>query len=193
MKTQIRKFFVFLSILSLQACSIAVNHIRNPLPNDAHANRGVCNIKYSLVIDSDAFTITYGKNNTEPSRLNEIKEKYILATKEALQSIGCKSEYSDNAVSSNLIINIERHHNNSALPQEWLTGLSFGLIPSWGTRPAQYTYSFTNKENEESHSYVVDQKSYNHLILFPVFWITFITADEYKTYKEAIINFIKNS
>jgi hypothetical protein len=192
-KTLIRNCLPFLSILLLQACTIAVNNIRNPLPNNTETSKSTCNIKYSLVIDSAVFTNTFGKSNTEYTQVNKIKTKYIAATNEALQSIGCHSVYTDNPKSANFVIDIKRQNYVSALPQEWLTGLSLGLIPSWGTRPAQYLYAFTNKADGKSHSYTVDIKSYNHIILFPVFWISFITADEYRTYKKALINFVKNS
>ncbi|MGH8371333.1 MAG: hypothetical protein ACRETO_01210 [Gammaproteobacteria bacterium] len=193
MKTLIRNCFAFLSILLLQACTIAVNNIRDPLPSNGPAPKNPCNIEYSLVIDSAAFTNTLGKDNTEDAQIEKIKSKYINSTNEALQSIGCQSAYTNDQKSSDFIISIKRQLYFSALPQEWLTGLSFGLIPSWGTRPEQYVYSFKNKIDGKSHSYIVDVKSYNHIILFPVSWITLITADEYRTYKKALINFVKNS
>lgn len=193
MKTLIRNCFSFLSILLLQACTIAVNNIRDPLPETSQTHKGACIINYSLVVDSAVFTRTFGKDNTEDAQLKKFKKNYIIATNEALQSIGCHSEYTDNPASSNLVIDIKRQMYVSALPQEWLTGLSFGLIPSWGTRPDQYIYAFTNEMDGKSHSYIVDEKSYSQIILFPVFWISFITADEYRTYKKALINFVKNS
>jgi hypothetical protein len=39
----------------------------------------------------------------------------------------------------------------------------------------------------------VDTKSYNHLILFPVFWINFFTLDERRVYKDALTNFLEHS
>lgn len=193
MNALIRNCFLFLSILLLQACTIAVNNIRDPLPKTTQTHKSTCNINYSLVIDSAVFTNTFGKENAEGARIQKIKNNYIVATNEALQSIECHTDYTDNPASSNLVIGIKRQTDVSALPQEWLTGLSLGLIPSWGTRPAQYIYTFTNKTDGKSHSYIVDLKTYNHIILFPVFWISFFTADEYRTYKKALINFINNS
>ena len=70
---------------------------------------------------------------------------------------------------------------------------TFGLIPSWGTRPNEYTYTFSNISNGASHEYSIDNVSFNHLVLFPVFWVTFLTLDESKEFESALENFIENS
>lgn len=75
----------------------------------------------------------------------------------------------------------------SALPQEWLTGLSLGLIPSWGTRPAEVRFSFS--QESRTAAYVVDHKTVNHLVLFPVFWITIFLTDEGKAFENALADF----
>ena len=105
----------------------------------------------------------------------------------------CNATYVEKDDDATLEIHIKHLSQLSALPQEWLTGLSFGLIPSWGTRESEYTYSFKEKSTGKSHTYMVDSKSYNHLILFPVFWVSFFTLNEKRVYKNALTNFLEHS
>ena len=81
----------------------------------------------------------------------------------------------------------------SALPQEWLTGLTCGAIPSWGTRYGEFKYRFENTPRQTSHTYFVDRPAFNHIIVFPVFWVSFFWPDEIDLYKKALANFLDNS
>ena len=36
-------------------------------------------------------------------------------------------------------------------------------------------------------------KSYNHIVLFPIFWISFFTLDESKAYQTAPTRFVEGS
>jgi hypothetical protein len=95
-----------------------------------------------------------------------------------------------NKEEATFLVNIKATPFRSALPQEYLTGLSFGLIPSWGTRYDEYTYTFEKVGEKKAHSYYVHSKSYNHLILFPIFWIDFIIYDESKAYEKSLRNYL---
>jgi hypothetical protein len=51
-----------------------------------------------------------------------------------------------------------------------LTGLSFGLIPSWCTRPDLYKFDFTlNKDNGfcRQRTYSVSATTVSHLVMIP--------------------------
>ncbi len=77
-----------------------------------------------------------------------------------------------------------------ALEQEYCTGLTFGLIPSWGTRPNEFCYTFELVGEKAAHCYYIDGKSYNHVILFPLFLINLITLDESRVYRKALHNYL---
>ena len=98
------------------------------------------------------------------------------------------------AESQHLSIEITEYGNGGALPQEWLTGLSFGAIPSWGTRKGMYTYQLTyykNRKYVREVKYSIDQKSYSWIVFFPFFWINFFTLLEpYEYYKQGITEFM---
>jgi len=61
--------------------------------------------------------------------------------------------------------------------QEFLTGLSLGLIPSWGTRKNLYEYKFKLYKNGQLYKtsdYHIDEDFYAHLILLPYgLWDTY--------------------
>jgi len=120
-------------------------------------------------------------------------QSYYESTKEIFNKIGCSANYVENEKAANFKIKVVRYKHLSALPQEWLTGLSFGLIPSWGTRENEYQYTFENVNKNKANTYYVDKHSFNHIILFPIFWVSFFTIDEDKVYKEALTNFIEGS
>jgi len=186
-----RVLLVF-AALTLQACTIAYYDLRNRLENPL-TSRAACHSTYSIDLASGSYTNTFGLRETGRQRLQQAKDKYIADTRDVLGSKGCRAAYVEKEDEAILQVRIQHLGHISALPQEWLTGLSFGLIPSWGTRPSEYTYSFKHTPTGKSHTYTVDSKSYNHLILFPVFWITFFTLDERGVYKDALENFLEHS
>lgn len=187
----IQKLAVIGTLFMLYGCTVANYQLRNELLESRE--QSTCDITFTLELESSAYTNTFGANPHEVEALNALKSSYIDSTKEAMRDLGCNSIYTDDAASANFTIKVKRQIQLSALPQEWLTGLSLGLIPSWGTRYDQFIYTFENKESKKSFSYEVDQNSYNHLVLFPVFWVTFFTLDEQKIYKSAITNFVKSA
>ena len=183
----------FIAALLLSSCTVAHYQIRNRLSNASQEHGEPCDIKYSLDITSGSRTNTFGVRESKEDKLQKLKSKYIESTKEVLNKKGCTATYVKTEGEANFKVRVERLLNISALPQEWLTGLSFGLIPSWGTRPSQYIYTFEDTKTKKKHNYYIDQKSYNHLILFPVFWVTFITLNEFNVYEKALTDFIEGS
>jgi hypothetical protein len=118
------------------------------------------------------------------------KKEYIESTKEIFNKYGCKANYVETEQDANFKIRVVRFRNISPLPQEALTVLSFGLIPSWGTKEKVIEYSFNDISKNRSHGYYIDEHTYNHILLFPIFWINFISMDENRTYKETLTDFI---
>jgi hypothetical protein len=190
-KRTLQRIVVIGALFPMHGCTIATYELRDELK--ASDRQASCDITFSFELESSSHTNTYGTNQHVDEALKELKIDYINSTIEALNKLDCSAKYSEDADRSILSIYVKRQVQLSALPQEWLTGLSFGLIPSWGTRYSQFIFTFDNKQSEKTFTYEVDQNSYNHLILFPVFWVTFFTADEQGVYRSAIANFIKSN
>lgn len=185
---------VILTIFTLQACTIAHYEIRNELPeskNTSHVKP--CKINFFLSIDGKIRKKIAPDIEYDREELQELVAKYKSFTSNILNENGCQAEYVESQTESNFSINVLRSPLHSALPQEILTGLTFGAIPSWGTRENELTYKFKNKITEQEHTYYIDTKSYNHILLFPIFWVTFITLDEQKVFKQSLKNFLENS
>lgn len=179
-----------LAVAVLQGCTVAYNELHGELPARSDRTEAGCDLAYSLELLSGHHTNTFGVKKTPADQASEIESEYVADTASALEALGCDSEFVEAEGDADLVIRVERLPKLSALPQEWLTGLSFGLIPSWGTRPSEYRYTFRDTDSGFENVYTVDRKSYSHLVLFPVFWVTFFTADESRVYKEAVTDFV---
>lgn len=69
-----------------------------------------------------------------------------------------------------LAIKITQASSGGACGQDYLTGLSLGLIPTWCTRPGLYTFHFVlNKAHGvcRQTTYSLSSTSYAHLTLIP--------------------------
>ncbi|CAI8974313.1 DUF3558 domain-containing protein [Pseudomonas sp. IT-347P] len=69
-----------------------------------------------------------------------------------------------------LEIKISEFSMGGACVQDYLTGLSFGLIPSWCTRSNLYKFDFIlNKDNGfcRQKTYSVSATTYSHLVMVP--------------------------
>ena len=70
-----------------------------------------------------------------------------------------------------LEIKIYEFSSGGACTQEYLTGLSLGLIPSWCTRPKLFKFYFTlNNSNSFSREkiYSINSTTFSHLIAAPL-------------------------
>jgi hypothetical protein len=180
---------VLLSALSIQACTLARLQIRDPLPTTPQPAPSACEVRYSLSLYEVYRTNTAGTHVIVDKRLEDDRAKYVRATNEALHEAGCAGTLEISPSQEvDLQVAIHAQPNLSAAPQEWLTGLSGGLIPSWATVESQYQFRFTDTRG--SHSYAIDEKRLSHLVLAPVCWMTFKTADPYRIYKAAVRNFL---
>ena len=157
----IRIHIILAALMIMGGCTVATHDLRDEL--EANSMPADCNLTFSLQLNSSTHTNSLGESPHKKEALAKLEKKYISSTAEALENIGCKSKHASQNDKANLSINVSRQLYLSALPQEYLTGLSLGLIPSWGTRPDQYIYTFTNLNNGKTHSYHVDQNSYLYL------------------------------
>ena len=143
-------------------------------------------------MSSSRYTNTFGIKDSNPEYIKKIEKQLNLATEETLKDLGCLVTRNAEANGDNtLLVKVTEQKLLSALPQEWLTGLSFGLIPSWGTRPEQWKFEF--QQGEYARKYVVDDTRFNHIIAFPVFWISFPLMNIEKEYVKALREYAENS
>lgn len=193
MKNQMKAIILILFVLHFTSCTIVHYKITNELAKEKSHTHSQCDINYFLVFTSGIYTNTFGDQKDSDKRALELQKKYEESIEKVLSYKGCKINKADSANAANFIIQVKRQLFMSALPQEWLTGLSFGIIPSWGTRPEQFVYTFEDKKTGTKHSYIIDEKSYNHLVLFPVFLFTYSKLTEFNVFEETFTNFIENT
>jgi len=179
-------------IVMLQGCTITYYELRDEITPKVASGKGVgCDFNYSLTMDDYRRFRTIG-NQPNP-RAAEDLDKYIKATQAVFTQKGCKAIKIEEKDKAEFKIDVLRAPQLSALPQEWLTGLTVGAIPSWGTRYGEYEYTFENKLLKKNHKFLVDRPAFNHIIVFPIFWLSFLWPDEIELYKKALTNFLENS
>lgn len=181
---------VCLSVI-LEGCTITHYELRNEITPKVSGKESGCDFNYSFAIDDYRRFRTLG-NQPNP-RAAEDLEKYVKATEAVFTRKGCRATKIENRDKAEFRIDVRRAPQVSALPQEWLTGLTCGAIPSWGTRYGEYRYTFENVSLKDSNTYYVDRPAFNHLIVFPVFWLSFFGPDEIDLYQRALLNFLENS
>jgi hypothetical protein len=143
-----------------------------------------CPGSLKLDVVSGYGTNTFGPKETKPEIVRERETQYRAAAEQVLSERRCVP---DGSGGDTLQIKVEEMQQLSALPQEWLTGLSLGLIPSWGTRPAEIRFTFL--QGSRTATYLVDDKRVNHLVLFPVFWLSFFLVDNEAEFEKALRDF----
>lgn len=180
----IRILFLVFFVLLLQAC--AVHQLQNKIEGPER-DPVPCEISYAVTVFSGSYNNTLGARATDDKRKMELTAKYIDATEQVLKDRGCNFRQVAQPIDASLRVQVSRVPYTSALPQEWLTGLSLGLIPSWGTRKSEYIYNFTFEPEDRKRRYTVDTFSVGHLLLLP---FGFFTPDEYSVYREALGNFL---
>lgn len=122
-----------------------------------------------------------------PNTIRNEYENYKLATQSFFNKNGVNSNIikDPNSAALKIVINRKRFRT---LPQEWLTGLSFGLIPSGGTRYDRYVYSIEYLNDRISIH--LDETTVNHLIFTPICFIQLPFVTEIPTYKMVLSRYI---
>lgn len=175
--------------LVLQACTVAYYNLNNKLADPSPLYERGENVAYHLSVNAKPEQLTRDAHYT-PSQIQQMMRRYSESTKKVFGQEGVIATEVETPDDASFLINISSTPFFSALPQEWLTGLSFGLIPSWGTRHNEYSYAFEAVGVKSVHTYTVDSKSFNHLVCLPFFWTMFFTLDEPKVYEEALRNYL---
>jgi len=183
----VRGFIVLISFLLIQGCTVGYYTTEDML-SVSETDHNTCEVIYHIEVSPKEPERISGE------RLESWKQEklslYEAATKEVLESNNCTYKKAQTKSNANLNINVMVSINHEALAAEYLTGLSLGIIPSWGTRQDFYSYDFSHLNNQ--HSYSIDDVRFNHLIAFPVFWISFLTMDESNIYEDCLDNYVKS-
>jgi hypothetical protein len=135
------------------------------------------------------------RRNGELQEYDIVKSKkkedaFRRTTFELLKKYKCNAVEGSRITSGEqLEIDVEERQFIYAVDVEYLTGLSFGIIPSISTRPAELRFRF--RQGGRDSTYVVDEKRFNHLIATPVFWLTFLLENEQGRFEEALEEFMK--
>jgi hypothetical protein len=194
-----RKLGIIILLLSLllQSCTIGYLSLQNKINNQPCNSENLENklksdtITYSIKIDGRKYFRTrisaYSKE-----QMNKFKDDYTKATSKVLSEKHFEPFEVSDGTKPNLSINIMIAPHVGAVAVEYLTGLSFGLIPTWATREKQYIYEFENTITGETYKYWVDDKRFNHLIAFPFFWTLFLVDAPLDKYEEALSDFTEN-
>ncbi|MGY2438203.1 hypothetical protein [Pseudomonas sp. SDO52101_S400] len=97
------------------------------------------------------------------------KDAYAATQKAIPNAKDLSSRLTDSPLPS-LEIKISEFPFGGACGQEYLTGLSLGLIPSWCTRPNLLKFSFTLNNDHgfcRQKAYSISSTSFSHIILIP--------------------------
>lgn len=141
---------------------------------------------YNLVVSGT------GYRNRFDLGLQEITESILLNSKKRTTL----TEDNVPGEGMHLIIVANQKHHGGASVQEWLTGLSFGLIPSWTYRNDFYKFKYLlylNGNIALNKEYSINRSDYGHITLLP-FGIAEMTHDYYRPaysyYREALNNIV---
>lgn len=188
MKPLLLLFLLVVSLL-LQSCTVAYFSIDNELTKPSLQYKQEHKVAYYVSVTGQPVYKTMTREYS-PQKLQNMCAWYGELTQKVFDREGLVASCTTNKEEASFLIAVKATPFRSALPQEYLTGLSFGLIPSWGTRYDEYSYTFEKTGEKKAHSYYVNAKSYNHLILFPIFWVDFFTCDESRVYEKALRNYL---
>ena len=188
---------ILLLCFPIQSCTICYFSLQNMIDSKTIKSENIENkkenssFKYSIKIDGIKYFRTMTSAYTK-EEMNKFENEYSKATSEVLSKKHINPIFVSPETKSDLSINIMVTPFVGAVSEEYLTGLSFGLIPTWPTREKQYIFEFENTVTGQRHKYWIDDKRFNHLIAFPFFWINFLMDSPLDKYEEALGNFIDN-
>ena len=188
-----RYIFLLLVVLVFQGCTYWYYKTEDKLESKKEKNiLKNCDMKYSLNIKVIKIQRTNPPRRLENWEKRD-KPEYMTISEKVFKEKGSKALYVEDTNKANFIIDIQNFPYLSALPQEYLTGLSLGLIPSWGERKAEYNYKFKNLLDLKEHVYKIDNVTINHLILTPLTPVSIMIEDEKEMFKSALEDFLDNS
>ena len=145
-------------------------------------------VRYNYRAEPDkAITCPIGPARIHLSVLNVKPDGFRKATSSVFNEKGIIPSFVENQQDADIQIKIARDPFYT-LPQEYLTGLSLGIIPSWGTRSDKFGYRIaTSTAQIIIH---VDETTYNHILLTPVCLAELPFVFDTEIYKKALEKYI---
>lgn len=146
-------------------------------------------------------TVTSGQKDCKISYFIEVEgfhkdrsknelTKYSERAEKIMESLHCKSVRLTEPMQNGLLINVQYGGHGGASPEDFITGLTLGIIPSRTTRNNMYIYSISDGANSKDYS--LDQVSYSHFVLFPFIWVNILADSEYDHFGYVLADFIKH-
>lgn len=158
-----KKLILSFALLVLSACTV-VRYDYRAEPNSA------------IILKSGAAKVNISGTNIESYKFRD-------ATAEVLAQKGINVSFVDDQNNADIRIQITRKPFHT-LKQEYLTGFSLGIIPSWGTRESKFTYRIAT--STEQLSVHVNEKTYNHILLMPICLLQLPFMTDTKIYMKAL-------
>ncbi len=162
------------------ACSGCTSYASKP-EISAHVKSGKIKTISSFTFEIDS-----------PWKNSNFRKNAYKATREIIPNAKDNSPFITTSKKSELEIKISEFPSGGACTQEYLTGLSLGLIPSWCTRPKLFKFYFAlNNRNSfcREKTYSISSTTFSHLIAAP--FSIFKTKDEpLFIYQAALNNFL---
>jgi hypothetical protein len=175
---------LLIASIALSSCTVSWLGLRQEAQSSTDA---ACPGSLEVAVTAGHTTNSGGPVQDSEEKVQKQRARYQDIAERVLEAKHCVLSQTSSA--EPLRIQVQRLEQVGALPQEWLTGLSFGLIPSWGTRPAEVRYTFS--QGPRVATYVVDDSRVNHLFLLPFFWVSFVLPDEASKFEDALNDFTR--
>jgi len=175
-----KKALLLLLILGMQGCTVVHYNSHGLSKPSSSLTKKNCEVSYFIE------AVGFHKERTQKTL-----SQYNQTAKETFDALGCNNKLASESAAADLVVLVNYKGHGGAAGQEYLTGLSLGIIPSWFTRESMYTYTVSSQAN--SKTYNLDHVSYNHLILFPLIWLNLLTDSEQEHFSSVLTDFIKNT
>lgn len=134
---------------------------------------------------------TYETNS--PWKNSRLGKSAYEATRKIIPNAQDNSSKLTSSLTPELKIKISEYSFGGACTQDYLTGLSLGLIPSWCTRPDLFTFDFTLNNNHgvcRQKTYSISATSFSHLTAIP-FALLSSENQPSTIYQSALIDFLQ--
>jgi hypothetical protein len=145
-------------------------------------------VRYNYRAEPDkAITCPIGPARIHLTVLNVKPDEFRKATSSVFNEKGITPSFVENQQDADIQIQITRD-SFYTLPQEYLTGLSLGIIPSWGTRKGKFEYRIVTSTAKIFIN--IDETTYNHILLMPVCLVELPFVFDTDIYKKALNKYI---
>lgn len=138
---------------------------------------------------------SYSYEMDSPLKVSRFGKDTYAATQKTIPDAKDVSSKPTNSPLPTLEIKVSEFTFGGACGQEYLTGLSLGLIPSWCTRENLFKFDFTlNNEHDfcRQKTYSINATTFSHLVLIP---FALFEADKrpLAIYQAALKDFLQKS